>query len=112
LDLLGGGSSSASKPSTNTSGPLCANLSAPIKTALAAVPAPAANQLCDTLLDGPIDTCNLGAMVEWGLTSTASAPPKCNGALKQASGTVAAGSEWDAMIQLTDAMKLVPHQQD
>ena len=86
MDLLGGGSSSASKPSTNTSGPLCANLSAPIKTALAAVPAPAANQLCDTLLDGPIDTCNLGAMVEWGLTSTASAPPKCNGALKQAGG--------------------------
>lgn len=86
LNLLGGGGGSASTPLTNTSGPLCGNLSLPVRSALGAVPAPAANKLCDTLLDGPIDTCNLGAMVEWGLTSTASAPPKCNGLLKQVGG--------------------------
>lgn len=85
LGLLGGGAS-GSKPLTNTTGPQCANAPATIKTALGAVPAPAADQLCDALLDSPIDTCNLGAMVEWGLTSTAAAPPKCNGALKQAGG--------------------------
>lgn len=82
LGLLGGGAS-GSKPLTNTTGPQCANAPATIRTALGAVPAPAADQLCDALLDSPIDTCNLGAMVEWGLTSTAAAPPKCNGALKQ-----------------------------
>ena len=85
LGLLGGGAS-GSKPLTNTTGPQCANAPATIRTALAAVPAPAADQLCDALLDSPIDTCNLGAMVEWGLTGTAVAPPKCNGALKQAGG--------------------------
>ncbi|PRW33116.1 lipase [Chlorella sorokiniana] len=83
LGLLGGGGGSSNMPTTKTTGPQCANTSAAIKAALAAVPAPAANQLCDTLLDSPINTCNLGAMVEWGLTSTASEPPKCNGALKQ-----------------------------
>ena len=75
----------SSGPLTSTGGPLCANLSATTKAALRAFPAPAADQLCSTLLDGPLEFCNLGAMLEWGLASTAAAPPKCNGLLTQVS---------------------------
>lgn len=52
----------ALQPFTNPNGPLCANLSLPVKTALRAIPAPAADKLCPTLLNGPINTCESRAL--------------------------------------------------
>ena len=49
-----------------------------IRAGLRTVPAPPADALCATLLDGPINTCSLGAIIEWGLASTTQRAPRCN----------------------------------
>lgn len=47
----------AARVRTDTDGPLCVNVSSTFKAALSLVPAPAADQLCPSLLDGFINTC-------------------------------------------------------
>lgn len=75
-------------PYTNVSGPLCASLPAVVKGAFKALPAPAADALCPTLLDSPgASPCDLGAVIEWGLGSTSSKPLKCSSALQVSAGS-------------------------
>ena len=63
---------------TNTSGPACANLPGAVRAGLSTVPAPAADDLCGALLENKVaSTCDLGAMIEWALSSTADKPPRC-----------------------------------
>lgn len=62
---------------TNTSGPLCAALHQNVKDIMAGLPAPAANNLCGSLLNGPINTCNINAVVETALALSAGSPT-CN----------------------------------
>lgn len=62
---------------TDPSGPLCANLSLPVRAALRLVPAPSADKLCPNLLTGPLHPCTLGALIEHFLQRTAGAA-RCN----------------------------------
>jgi hypothetical protein len=50
-------------------GPEYGRLPDSIRQMLPLMPAPAANQLCPTLLNGVLGTCDLTAMVEYGLAT-------------------------------------------
>ena len=50
-------------------GPGCDRLPDSIRQMLPLMPAPAADQLCPTLLNGVLGTCDLTAMVEYGLAT-------------------------------------------
>lgn len=63
---------------TVTSGPDCAAFPATLRAALALMPVPQADQLCNWLLNGITSTCNLAAPIEMGLVATTATLSACN----------------------------------